>query len=472
MPQDEARRVAIVARRRVMFVIAAVTVIGAGILAHLDLERALDVVLTRMAPRYTILAYTLARDMSRRLTELETAGPTDPSQKAEAGEALLARSLEDAKHIEREGSLVVLIHFEGREGWRTTDGRWITGAPLDRASRAAQPAAILSRTEAADVGLPARTSVAGFGRIEAPRLPPIDVAVIGTASVERDLIRHEELRALAGVLLVTGIVAMFGWFSLRLLRNELELAARLSLEQQAHERNERLARADRMASLAALSTGIAHELSSPLAVVAGRVEQLAPVAEHDARSAKAVKAIDEQIVRMRAVIHGFLALARGEAPELRAVDAADVARDAERMVRHRFELADVELEVPKAVGHIVACDRMLLTQVLVNLLQNACEAKAVSRVVLRIDADAPFVLFRVIDDGAGIDDEVARRAMEPFFTTRTRAGGSGLGLALAREIVSHHAGTIEIERRSRAEGDDAVGTVVTVRIPSAKEVQS
>ncbi len=472
MPRDEARRVAIVARRRILLAIATMTVIGVGILAHIDLERTLDAVLSRMAPRYTILAYTLARDMSSHLAELETSGTKGGSEKVEAGEALVARALEDAQHIEREGSLVVLIHFADRDGWRTTDGRWITAAPLDTARRTAQTAAILSRTESADLGLPARTSVAGFGRIEAPPLRPIDVAVIGTAAVERDQIEHEELRALAGVLLVTGIVVMFMWFSFREQRHELELAARLSLEQQAHERDERLARADRMASLAALSTGIAHELSSPLAVVAGRVEQLNSVMEHDARSAKAVKAIDEQVARMRGVIHGFLALARGEAPELRAVDAAEVARDAERMVRHRFELAGVELAVATPAGHIVACDRMLLTQVFVNLLQNACEAKDVSHVVLTIDAAAPFVVFRVSDDGAGIDDEVAKRAMEPFFTTRTRAGGSGLGLALAREIVSHHAGTIEIGRRGVEGGDAAAGTVVTVKIPSAKEVRS
>ncbi len=467
MPPHESRGLAIFARRRILLAVAAVTVIGAGILAHLDLERTLDGVLSRTAPRYTVLAFTLARDMSRRLAELERTGATTPA-KAEVAEALLARSLEDARHIEREGSIVVLVHLEDREGWRTTDGRWLAAAPLDRASRAAKPAAVLTGAEAAAVGLPARPSIAGFGRIDAPRLPPIDVAVLGTASIERDLVRQEEIRALAGVLLVTGIVVTFAWFSLREQRHELELATRLSLAQHARERDEQLAREGRMASLAALSTGIAHELSSPLGVVAGRVEQLAAVAEHDPRAAKAVKAIDEQVARMGAVIRGFLALARGEAPELRALDASAVARDAERMVRHRFELAGVELEVSAASGHVVACDRMLLAQVLVNLLQNACEAKAVSRVSLVIAAAPPFVELRVIDDGAGIDDDVAQRAMEPFFTTRTRAGGSGLGLALAREIVSHHAGTIEIARRSRVEAPGTRGTVVTVRLPSAE----
>jgi two-component system sporulation sensor kinase A len=185
-----------------------------------------------------------------------------------------------------------------------------------------------------------------------------------------------------------------------------------------------------------------------------------------------VRAIDEQVSRMRAVIRGFLALARGEAPELRAIDASVVARDAEQLVRHRFDQAGITLEVSAARGRVVACDRMLLTQVMVNLLQNACDAADVERVTLSLaDAD-PFVEFRVVDDGAGISDDVAQSALEPFFTTRARAGGSGLGLALAREIVSHHAGSITIERRSRTEGDAARGTVVVVRIPSSKEVPS
>jgi signal transduction histidine kinase len=71
------------------------------------------------------------------------------------------------------------------------------------------------------------------------------------------------------------------------------------------------------------------------------------------------------------------------------------------------------------------------------------------------------VHFIVDDDGPGIPDDVAKRATEPFFSTRLGEGGSGLGLTIAREIVNHHAGNITLVRREGGAGTRATITIAT-----------
>ena len=78
---------------------------------------------------------------------------------------------------------------------------------------------------------------------------------------------------------------------------------------------------------------------------------------------------------------------------------------------------------------------------------------------LHVSSTERQVLFVVDDEGEGISDDVAKRATEPFFSTKRDQGGSGLGLTIAREIVSHHAGTLSLARRA-----DSNGTRATIAV--------
>lgn len=152
-----------------------------------------------------------------------------------------------------------------------------------------------------------------------------------------------------------------------------------------------------------------------------------------------------------------LALARGDAPHLVPTPPAAVARRAIDLVRHRFDKAEVELVA--RIGENLAnvpCEPSLLEQALVNVLLNACHATpAGKRVSLDVRASDRRVLFVVEDEGAGIPDSVAQRAVEPFFSTKREQGGSGLGLTIAREIVKHHGGELELGRREGGRGTRA-----------------
>ncbi len=105
-----------------------------------------------------------------------------------------------------------------------------------------------------------------------------------------------------------------------------------------------------------------------------------------------------------------------------------------------------------------------LEQVVLNLLQNACQAlcdrgKAVSIGTSYLDAGRGRVMITVRDEGAGMSDEVLAQIKQPFFTTKREQGGTGLGLSISAGIVDEHGGTLTIESQP------GTGTVVTVAFP-------
>ena len=265
----------------------------------------------------------------------------------------------------------------------------------------------------------------------------------------RDRQIHEQWRLALSVLIVAVVVVGFGTFARRRQRAQLEL-----------EREAALAKADKMAAIAALSSGIAHEIGTPLGVMVGRLEQAVERTE-DPKTRAALDVAFEQIDRIRGIVRGSLALARGEAPQLVKTEPRRIAERAAGLVRHRFESAGVELAVDTDTDlPDIACDPGLFEQAVVNVLLNACEATPRGGAVhLSVTTREGRVEFVVDDDGAGIPDEIAKRATEPFFSTRREKGGSGLGLTIAREIVAHHAGTLTLAKREDGRGTRAAISV-------------
>jgi two-component system NtrC family sensor kinase len=132
---------------------------------------------------------------------------------------------------------------------------------------------------------------------------------------------------------------------------------------------------------------------------------------------------------------------------LRSAPARDIALRAVQLAQSTHPHIEIRADV--AVDAIVQCAPPLLVQVLSNLLENA--AHAVGRggwieLALRVDVSRgePRVQFIVTDSGPGVPRELRDRIFEPFFTTKPAGAGTGLGLSLAREIVQHHDGALEL----------------------------
>ena len=367
-----------------------------------------------------------------------------------------ARFRSAARSIERPRSLRVLLQEPSGQGLTTADGQPLASPAVEAAMSSGVDRLRLSRSEAAALGLSARTAMAGFTHFDSGS-GRFGIAVVASAERERDREQFAQWRLALSVLVASSLVVAFGGLALRDQRKQMLLANELAVAALQSERDERLVRADKLATMGALATGIAHEVSTPLGVILGRAEQLLARSSGDERSQRAAQAIVEQAQRISGIIRGFLALARGDAPQAELVAAKALAEVAVDLVGHRFAKAGVQLSISVGEGlPLVACEPHLMEQVLVNLLLNGCDACVIGgHVELRVVAEGPRVAFVVTDDGSGISEDAAARVLDPFFTTKPVGQGSGLGLAITSELVKHHRGTLSIAPRPGQQGTRA-----------------
>jgi two-component system, NtrC family, nitrogen regulation sensor histidine kinase NtrY len=199
---------------------------------------------------------------------------------------------------------------------------------------------------------------------------------------------------------------------------------------------------------------INHELNNSFAPIRSLVHsagQALARPEHAHRLGEIFSTISERVTHLATFLQGYAAFARTPQPRKQEVPWAEYLEGVRRLVPFR-----VEGPLPERPGQF---DPTLLQQVLINLVKNAREAgSAEQEVVVSVQLAADGGAFlRVSDRGRGMDEEVVRRALVPFYTSKP--GGSGLGLPLSSEIIEAHGGRLQLENRPDG------GLVVTCRLP-------
>jgi signal transduction histidine kinase len=201
-----------------------------------------------------------------------------------------------------------------------------------------------------------------------------------------------------------------------------------------------------------MAAHVTHEIRNPLSAMGLNVELLEEtLAEGDPREAQQLlRAIKGEIERLSALSDQYLRVARRPEPRLEPGDLAALVDEVATFVRPELDRAGVALRVaaPAAVPP-VAFDEAQIRQALLNLVRNAREAMQPQGGELAVTvapAAGGGVDLTVDDTGAGIDEEAREKIFEPFFTTKDR--GTGLGLAVTRQIVEAHGGTIACEPRT------------------------
>lgn len=237
-----------------------------------------------------------------------------------------------------------------------------------------------------------------------------------------------------------------------LIMQELQRASRVAQAERARLELE-LERGERLRSLGALVSTVAHDLNNPLTAVLGFASEIerSQAGKDDGNSARIVR---EQAERCRGIVQRLSAMV-GDHPAPRyPTDPGELVLRVVRGLEPRFAEAGVRLEV-RVAGSLprIEADPYGLEEVLDNLLDNALLAAPRGSCV-RVEADAgeDALLIRVRDEGSGVAPELRARIFEPFFTTRRQAGGTGLGLSVARGIVRAHAGSLVLEDRPGQQG--------------------
>jgi signal transduction histidine kinase len=204
---------------------------------------------------------------------------------------------------------------------------------------------------------------------------------------------------------------------------------------------------------------VSHELKTPVTTIVGFVETLLEGAKDDPDELNHfLEIISRQADRLAAIIDDLLTLSRLEsAPlheilELREQSLQDILDSSNRICRERADEKNISLKVECPATLHVHADRSLLTQAVVNLVDNAIKySPENTSVVMRGAGSGDGVQIVVEDNGPGIDERHKARLFERFYRVdkaRSRKlGGTGLGLAIVKHIVSVHGGEVEVETR-------------------------
>lgn len=217
---------------------------------------------------------------------------------------------------------------------------------------------------------------------------------------------------------------------------------------------------DKMATVGQLAAGMAHEIRNPLASLSGSIQVLQQEIKDDTSSKKLMSIVIRESDRLDHLVNDFLNYAKPSMLRLVRFNlkmAIDEILDSYRSSQDpKFNQVTYLLDSPENL--IVEWDRDKLSQILVNLINNAVEACTLGGVVQIkvIDFDTKVEL-NVLDTGHGMNPSVRARLFDPFFTQKE--GGIGLGMALVYEMVKAHCGSI------RVESDEGQGCQVKLEFP-------
>ena len=224
---------------------------------------------------------------------------------------------------------------------------------------------------------------------------------------------------------------------------------------------EHLLQAEKMALVGKLAAGTAHSIRNPLTSVKMRLFSLGRTLTLTEAQKEDFEVIAQEIRHIDTIVQNFLEFSRPPKLQFQAISPSAVVDMAIQLLSHRLDAYDVTVSVQRSDPlPRVNADPEQLKEVLVNLMVNACEAMGRGgEIVIREETATPprtgrAAVIHLTDNGPGMSEAVARKAVQPFFTTKDE--GTGLGLSIALRIIEEHQGTLDIRS---AEGEGATFTI-------------
>lgn len=281
------------------------------------------------------------------------------------------------------------------------------------------------------------------------------------------------------------------WNSIWIIR---DITERRRAEDEARLQQQQLVQADKMISLGVLISGVAHEINNPNSIAMLNTSMLfrawesaKPIldeyyqengdflvagllySEMCEQIPRLFLELEESARRIRNIVHDLKDYARQDTTRhMEQVEINEIVKAAVRLNHNKIKNAtrnfstNLAPDLPPIRGN-----RQGLEQVLINLIQNSCEALASPDGAISIasgyDADSEEVEVCVHDQGAGIAGEIINQITDPFFTTKRSYGGTGLGLSVSAGIIKEHQG------RLRFSSSPEAGTTATISFPVWRE---
>lgn len=218
-------------------------------------------------------------------------------------------------------------------------------------------------------------------------------------------------------------------------------------------------------TIGAMASGICYELGSPLGSMDNRLRQLLDLTSIEKFDKNQfmdhLVGLDKNFQRIEKMVTTLREFSQDDELDLKQINIHDLVHDLMTLVRERFHKSGVKLlfDLPETGDFKGSYNQV--SQVLINLLHNAFDAvtgHSNSWVKITVEVGLKEVIFKIIDSGPGLSEEVKNHLFEPFFTTKPIGKGVGLGLYISQGIVESHRGQLFLDESSP-------NTTFTVKFP-------
>ena len=230
-----------------------------------------------------------------------------------------------------------------------------------------------------------------------------------------------------------------------------------------------LLNSEKMALLGKLATEVAHSIRNPMTSINMRLFSLKRSLDLKDVQQEDFEVVSEEMRRLDNIVRNFLEFSKPHKLKKQQINISQVIDMTLDLLRYRLELNSVEVIRKQSANlPLIDADPELLKEVFVNLMVNACEAMENGGEIVISEEEAlaenigRAVLVKVKDNGPGMSEEVRKRVLEPFETTKTT--GTGLGLFIAVRIVEEHGGILELFSK------EGQGTTFSLTFPTSGEV--
>lgn len=227
-------------------------------------------------------------------------------------------------------------------------------------------------------------------------------------------------------------------------------------------------RQEKLASLGVLAAGIAHEIRNPLTAIKTCVFVLKETLPAASPALNDAMIIEREIVRLEQIVRDVLSFARPSEPTFEIISTTALLTYVQKLMAASLVNSSIDLTIDDSLDLAVRSDRNQLTQVLLNLIQNAADSiGSGGKITLRTrrrrinlaGGNVDAVIIEVEDTGKGIPANVQKRLFDPFFTTKP--AGTGLGLSIAARIIASNGGALQYVTQLNR------GTTFAVLLPAA-----
>jgi K+-sensing histidine kinase KdpD len=222
-------------------------------------------------------------------------------------------------------------------------------------------------------------------------------------------------------------------------------------------------KAERLATIGQMLTGVVHDLKNPIAVISGNVQLMAKADDVHKRDEYA-DSIKKQFRHLNQMTHELLTFARGDTEiSLQEVDLGEFFSEVCQLLDHELSNDEIEFRTRLDYSGVARFDAGKMKRAIVNLARNSAEAMSeggVFEMAVDRDDDSEDLVFSCRDTGPGIPEKI-RNTLFDSFVTQGKKHGTGLGLAIVKKIVVEHGGEIAYETQM------GVGTTFYLRLPQS-----